>query len=160
MLVRLIHWLLFDQTLSIHRLDEQEKPQLLEIFNAARRSAGCFNAARANMVDFERQIQGESVYVAEIGGRIAGFVSISAKDGFIHHLYVCPRFQGRGLGKALLAMCEQRYGRPLSLKCVSANRRALGFYRHLGWVTRGYGAGPDGPWEHLWLGCARRVRCD
>ncbi|WP_305906462.1 GNAT family N-acetyltransferase [Methylomarinum sp. Ch1-1] len=155
MLKRLIAWFLFDQTLNIRMPVEEEKTRLLEIFNSARLSAGCFTEDPLDLAEFSRRINGEVVHVAEIGGQIAGFVSVWEAQAFIHHLYVCPRFQGQGLGKALLQMCERRYGRPLSLKCICANRRALGFYRRNGWISKGSGSGVDGAWERLWLKSTR-----
>lgn len=130
---------------------EEEKPLLLKIFNEARASAGCFKRGAMSLAEFGKLIKKEAVFVAEVGEQIVGFVSVWEADAFIHHLYIAPRFQRNGFGQALLQMCEQKYGRPLSLKCICANVRALNFYKRNGWVTKGYGTGPDGPWERLWL---------
>lgn len=155
MLGCLIRRLRRERPLKIRVPAEQEIVQLLEVFNSARRSAGCFRQGPVNQAEFERMLQGEVIHVAAIGDRIVGFVSVWEVDGFIHHLYVSPGFQGKGVGKALLRMCEGRYGLPLSLKCIRANHKALAFYRSNGWITRSYGSGSDGPWEHLWLETAR-----
>lgn len=157
MLRHLLCWLLRDQTVSIRLAVQEEHTRLLEIFNSARLTAGCFKKGPLDRTEFARCIKGEIVHVAEVGGHIVGFASVWEAHAFIHHLYVCPRFQGQGLGKALLQTCERRYGRPLSLKCICANQKALDFYRRNGWISRGCGTGPDGPWEHLWLESDRDV---
>jgi len=47
------------------------------------------------------------VWVAVLGGRLAGFLALS--DDMLEHLYVHPQFHGRGIGSALLAKaCELR----------------------------------------------------
>lgn len=130
---------------------EEEKPILLDIFNEARSSAGCFRQGAKNLSEFEKLTKKEAVFVAEVEQQIVGFVSVWEADAFIHHLYISPRFQRKGFGRALLEMCERKYGRPLSLKCICANVKALNFYKRNGWTSKGYGTGPDGPWERLWL---------
>lgn len=149
-------WLLPNQTLNIRPATEEDKILLLDIFNMARLAAGCFRKNLTNQAEFDKITQGEILHVAEFGGRVAGFVSIDELEGFIHHLYVSPSFQSQGVGKALLHMCEQQYGLPLSLRCICTNERALDFYRRNGWITKGYGIGSEGPWEHLSRNCPPR----
>ena len=74
-----------------------------------------------------------------------GFVSVGPSTHFtgepqayIGELVVSETEEGRGVGKALLQACEQwaqeqRY-RFISLATGAANERALGFYRHLGYL--------------------------
>ena len=60
--------------------------------------------------------------------------------GFPSHLHIdlLPRFQGRGTGRRLmdmqLAALRERGSRGVHLNVNSANRRALGFYHHLGFT--------------------------
>lgn len=124
---------------------------LLGIFNRSRTATGCFSGGQVDAGGFARRTRDEEIHVAKCGGRIAGFVAVWRPESFIHHLYVDPHYQNRGIGKALLTLCEREYGRPLSLKCESANTRALAFYRRNGWVVEETGAGPDGSWKRLWL---------
>lgn len=83
--------------------------------------------------DFSRDTNGEKIWLAERGDHVAGFISVSESDNFIHHLYVLPNFSDQGIGSELLNTCLKHIGRPAKLKCVSANTKALGFYKSKGW---------------------------
>jgi ribosomal protein S18 acetylase RimI-like enzyme len=128
-----------------------ELPTLLDIFNSARAGAGCFSRLNANLSEFTAQLEGEEIYLAECDRQIVGFVGVWSAENFIHHLYVAPQFQFRGIGRMLLDLCQQTYGLPLSLKCEMGNAHAIGFYLRGGWVEGESGLGRDGPWVKLWL---------
>jgi GNAT superfamily N-acetyltransferase len=91
------------------------------------------------------------VHVAALGDQIVGFLSVWAPERFVHHLYVAPSHQGRGIGRMLIEACAELYGLPLSLECELANRGARRFYERLGWVGGEVGSGPDGEWQRMWL---------
>jgi GNAT superfamily N-acetyltransferase len=65
------------------------------------------------------------VTVAQQGDRIAGF--LACHDGWVHALYLAPRFRGRGLGKALLDHAKSRHSQ-LDLWTFQANGSAQRFY--------------------------------
>ena len=136
---------------SIRPARDEDRHAALAIFNASRAAAGCFGAAPADRQAFAALIEGEAVYLAELDGAAAGFVSIWVADRFIHHLYVAPEHQRHGIGSALLRHCEAIHGRPLSLKCDCRNQRARRFYLSKGWLSRETGIGENGPWERLYL---------
>jgi len=96
-------------------------------------------------------IEGEVVLLACNGSGIAGFVSVWLASNFIHHLYVRPDEQSRGIGSALIRSCVERFGLPLSLKCDQCNRKARAFYQRRGWVKQDEGTGEFGPWDYLYL---------
>lgn len=94
-----------------------------------------------------RETQGERMFVAEgDAARIAGFASLYEPQSFIHHLYVEPAFQRRGIGRALLLHAVGIAGGPASLKCQLRNAEALAFYRGLGWRDGETGEGEFGSW--------------
>jgi ribosomal protein S18 acetylase RimI-like enzyme len=78
-------------------------------------------------------------------GERLGFASVSHDTHFtgegqayIGELATSEAAEGRGVGKALAQACEQ-WGREqgyriLSLATGAANERALGFYRHMGYL--------------------------
>ena len=84
------------------------------------------------------------VFIAEDdhGDRL-GFVTLShnthftgEQQAYINELATCEAAEGRGVGTALIAACEQwareQGYRILALSTGAANGRALGFYHHLG----------------------------
>ncbi len=93
--------------------------------------------AARSLADFRRRFATSlaRVRVVERAGRIAGFTLVT--DGHIDMLFVDPRAQGSGLGRALLADAERRGAR--SLESFARNRAACAFYEAAGWrVARAY----------------------
>jgi GNAT superfamily N-acetyltransferase len=84
------------------------------------------------------------VFVAENDqGEGLGFATLShethftgEQQAYINELVTSEVAEGRGVGTALIQACEQwareQGYRILALSTGAANRRALGFYRHLG----------------------------
>ena len=63
---------------------------------------------------------------------------LDESNGFeIDKLYVHPDFQGMGLGCQLLAEIASLYGKTFWLSTWVHNEKAIGFYKHLGFVDRG-----------------------
>jgi ribosomal protein S18 acetylase RimI-like enzyme len=95
------------------------------------------------------RLRGEGfVVLADLGGVPVGYASggpdraqPDADLGEVYAIYVLDEFQGRGVGRALLAAAAERlqgegFGR-LRLWTLEGNRRARDFYRRLGGVQRG-----------------------
>lgn len=134
--------------MTIEPASHEETISLCQLFNQSRASAAGLHTQEVVTHDqFLSQVAGESLLVARVQGEIAGFVAIWVAENFIHHLFVAPAHQGRGIGAALLAHCETLYGLPLSLKCLETNRRACRFYERNGWVVKGSGNSADGPYR-------------
>jgi ribosomal protein S18 acetylase RimI-like enzyme len=74
-------------------------------------------------------------WVAVEGETLVGTVLTRAK--WIEDLWVINSFRGRGIGRQLLLRGEaeivERGYRTLRLRMVKANKRALAFYRRVGW---------------------------
>jgi ribosomal protein S18 acetylase RimI-like enzyme len=135
---------------TIRAAVEEDFGVMTAIFNAARESAR-LGGGPAGQDRLRHYTEGEEIHVAILADEVVGFVSVWPAERFVHHLYVAPDCQSRGIGRALLARCEERYGLPLSLKCETANIRALRFYERLGWAGGEAGVGPDGEWRRMWL---------
>jgi GNAT superfamily N-acetyltransferase len=94
----------------------------------------------------EKHGQKTMVFVAEDEqGERLGFATVSHNTHFtgegqayIGELATSEAAEGRGVGKALAQACEQwardQGYRILSLATGAANERALGFYRHMGYL--------------------------
>lgn len=75
-------------------------------------------------------------WMAMADGQPAGFAMADAEEGSVFALFVCPQFEGLGLGRMLLAEAEAflfATHETLWLETGAASR-AFGFYRKAGWV--------------------------
>lgn len=79
------------------------------------------------------------IVVADVDGRIAGFVAVV--DNEVDQLFVAAAYRGSGIADRLLAAAEAdlaRRGVELAvLQCLSGNWRALRFYARAGWRDTG-----------------------
>jgi GNAT superfamily N-acetyltransferase len=129
-------------------------PDLARIFLSARRSAFHWcDPSVFKLDDFSDQTAGEVIYLAhdECSG-ILGFVSIWQEDAFVHHLFVAPEHQGKGIGTMLLQSLHSWLPLPYRLKCLCENSAAHGFYLKSGWKELGKGADPLGDYTVMELG--------
>lgn len=77
----------------------------------------------------EHYLPGAETWVATIGGRPAGFISLL--ETFVGGLFVSPDYQGRGIGLDLVTHAATLKG-TLSLEVYTDNMGALGFYKAIG----------------------------
>lgn len=85
--------------------------------------------------NFERDTQGEAVWVAVECDEVVGFVSVWEADCFVHHLFVGPDKLNKGIGSTLLSFVKRRYS-SLSLKCLIQNSHAVAFYLSQGFEIK------------------------
>jgi GNAT superfamily N-acetyltransferase len=83
--------------------------------------------------------QQEAVWVAELDGRLVGFLGLYEATGYLDQVYVEPDLRGQGIGTALLAQARQVCPSGLSLHALQANHAARAFYLRHGFVE-----GPTG----------------
>lgn len=134
---------------TIRAYAPSDSPACIRIFDLAWHSGHPYAPRRIDLASFEAETKGETLLVAEVGNRIVGFVSIYLPQSFVHHLYVDPALQGRGIGGALLAQAVALAGGQASLKCQTRNGDAVAFYRRLGWRDAEQGESEFGPWIRL-----------
>jgi len=91
------------------------------------------NTQDFKLLDFDKDTEGEQIWVAVEEDEIVGFISIWSAENFIHHLYVRSENIGRGIGSALLAEAKQHFS-GLSLKCQVENKSAIAFYSSKGFI--------------------------
>ncbi|MDB9529534.1 GNAT family N-acetyltransferase [Oscillatoria sp. CS-180] len=87
-------------------------------------------------------------WIAEVEKRPIGFAMANATEQTILGLFVLPKFEGQGAGRALIQTAESWLWSQDSkeiwlLTGNDPSLRAYGFYQHLGWVATGVVATGD-----------------
>ena len=71
---------------------------------------------------------GWSLFVADDRGTIAAMLALHLRKKYLDQLFVVPEYQGRGLGRTLLAFTRQRLPDEIELRCVRENEKAWRWY--------------------------------
>jgi GNAT superfamily N-acetyltransferase len=88
-------------------------------------------------------LEGETVFVAEVGGAPAGYVAVELTEvsARVDQLFVSPEHEAEGVGKRLLEYAEgyaiSQGAATLQVVVEDENRRAHDFYRERGFVSVG-----------------------
>ena len=136
--------------LVIRQAVPEDHPACAEVFLAAYRQAFPLHPAEYYVAErYFESITGEEQWVAVRAGQIIAVLSIYWPENFIHSLYVEPGVQNSGIGRRLLAVVLARAKGICELKCDKANKRAIAFYKRLGWYEVGEGTAETGPWIRL-----------
>ncbi|WP_130609065.1 GNAT family N-acetyltransferase [Cohnella abietis] len=113
---------------------ESDYADLRHIYLESRRKSFHWaNKEEMALEDFDKHTVDEHILLAEEDSRILGFASVYLPEDFIHHLFVHPDFAGKGVGGQLLKASIEKMNKPIKLKCVSENHKAMKFYENNGW---------------------------
>jgi len=74
----------------------------------------------------EALAEGQDFWVAEVGGSVAGIMTL--QPHFIDKLFIAPHRQGLGLGTRLMAQAKSIFPDHLELHCAQQNYSACRFY--------------------------------
>jgi GNAT superfamily N-acetyltransferase len=77
---------------------------------------------------------GWSLYVADYGGALAAMLALHLPKKYLDQLFVAPEYQGRDLGRKLLAFTRQLLPHEIELRCVRENKKAWRWYEREGFV--------------------------
>lgn len=120
--------------LNIRKAHELDYRDLRTIYLESRRKSFHWaNTEEMILEDFDKDTRGEYILLAEENNHILGFASLYLQENFIHNLFVHPVFSGRGVGVQLLCASIRKMNKPITLKCVSENNKAMKFYENNGW---------------------------
>jgi ribosomal protein S18 acetylase RimI-like enzyme len=75
-----------------------------------------------------------SLYVADDGGVLAAMLALHLPKKYLDQLFVAPEYQGRSLGRTLLAFTRQHLPDEIELRCVRENEKAWRWYEREGFV--------------------------
>ena len=94
--------------------------------------------SRVTVADYKWFEKNPGVWVWEEDGRILGFSAADTRDGTIRALFIDPKHEGRGIGRALLARaCDvlREAGYRSATLGTEPGSRADRFYREAGWTA-------------------------
>jgi GNAT superfamily N-acetyltransferase len=114
-------------------------PRLLEIRGSVRENR-LSDPSRVTLADYDWHVAHAPIHVWKDDDVIKGLSAADPRDGSIWALFVDPRFEGRGIGQALiLAACNSlaAAGHRTATLSTEAGTRAERFYLRNGWIAQG-----------------------
>jgi ribosomal protein S18 acetylase RimI-like enzyme len=81
--------------------------------------------------------KGWSLFVADDEGRLAAMLALHLPHRYLDQLFVAPEYQGRSLGRELLAFTRQHLPDEIELRCIRENEKAWRWYEREGFVFEG-----------------------
>lgn len=140
--------------LSYREMTAEDVPAVLALRFATRENAITLEELEADYgitpASIAGSLQGSNVrgWLCAAAGDVVGFAMGDRASGEVQVVAVLPDFEGRGIGKTLLAkVCDWLFAEGHDEIWLGANPdpqvRATGFYRRLGWRSSGVMAGND-----------------
>jgi len=77
---------------------------------------------------------GWTLFVADDHGTIAAMLALHLPRLYLDQLFVAPAYQGRSLGRKLLAFTRAQMPDEIELRCVRENEKAWRWYEREGFV--------------------------
>jgi ribosomal protein S18 acetylase RimI-like enzyme len=77
---------------------------------------------------------GWSLFVADDCGALAAMLALHLPKMYLDQLFVAPQYQGRSLGRRLLAFTRTHLPDEISLRCVRENDKAWRWYEREGFL--------------------------
>jgi ribosomal protein S18 acetylase RimI-like enzyme len=78
--------------------------------------------------------RGWSLFVADDNGALAAMLALHLPKLYIDQLFVAPAYQGRSLGRQLLAFARTLLPDEIHLRCARGNEKAWRWYEREGFV--------------------------
>jgi ribosomal protein S18 acetylase RimI-like enzyme len=102
-------------------------------------STGLDNASGSLLAKLRARIpigieKGWSLFVADDRGTIAAMLALHIPDMYLDQLFVAPNYQGRSLGRQLLAFTRTHLSDEIWLRCARKNEKAWRWYEREGFM--------------------------
>jgi ribosomal protein S18 acetylase RimI-like enzyme len=78
--------------------------------------------------------QGWSLFVIEDGSTLAAMLALHLPKFYLDQLFVAPQYQGRSLGRKLLAFARTQLPDEIYLRCAEGNVKAWRWYEREGFL--------------------------
>ena len=116
-----------------------EHPEIARVWMNSWASTGLEDASNFLLAIMRARIpmeieNGWSLFVADDDGAIAAMLALHLPKRRLDQLFVAPEYQGRDLGRQLLAFTRQMLPDEIHLRCVRENERAWRWYEREGFV--------------------------
>jgi ribosomal protein S18 acetylase RimI-like enzyme len=126
-----------DPVIRAARPDEYD--EVARIWMESWVSTGLDTASEALLINLRSRVyqeveSGWSLFVADDGSRLAAMLAISLPKMYLDMLFVAPEYQGRSIGRQLLAFTRTLLPDEISLRCVRENDKAWRWYEREGFV--------------------------
>jgi ribosomal protein S18 acetylase RimI-like enzyme len=116
-----------------------EHPEIARVWMNSWASTGLEDVSNFLLAKLRARIpmeieNGWSLFVADDDGAIAAMLALHLPKRYLDQLFVAPEYQGRGLGRRLLAFTRTHLPDEIELRCVRENTRAWRWYEREGFV--------------------------
>lgn len=135
-------------TVTLRQATKSDGPAIAALFMASRRDALPYLRELHDDADtlnhFTNVVPERcTVWLAEEGGRVVGFMAWSAETEHLDHLYLLPGQYRRGIGSMLLDKAKSLSNGRMQLYAFQRNARARAFYEHHGFKAIEFGDGSE-----------------
>jgi ribosomal protein S18 acetylase RimI-like enzyme len=117
----------------------EEYDEVARIWMESWVSTGLDTASEALLINLRSRVyqeveSGWSLFVADDGSRLAAMLAISLPKMYLDMLFVAPEYQGRSIGRQLLAFTRTLLPDEIWLRCVRENDKAWRWYEREGFL--------------------------
>ncbi|MGA7071309.1 GNAT family N-acetyltransferase [Bradyrhizobium sp.] len=128
-----------NQNLAIRLAVKGEYDEIGRIWMESWVSTGLDTASDVLLANLRARIpqeveKGWSLFVADDNGSIAAMLALHLPKLYLDQLFVAPEYQGRSLGRRLLAFTRTQLRDEIWLRCVRENEKAWRWYEREGFV--------------------------
>jgi ribosomal protein S18 acetylase RimI-like enzyme len=117
----------------------EEHDEIARVWMESWVSTGLAEASNFLLANLRARIPRElengcSLFVADDSGRLAAILALHLHKRRLDQLFVAPEYQGRSLGRKLLAFTRTQLPAEIRLRCVRENEKAWRWYEREGFV--------------------------
>jgi GNAT superfamily N-acetyltransferase len=124
---------------AIRPAREDEYDEIARVWMDSWVSTGLMDASNFLLANLRARIPrgiegGWSLFVADDAGAPAAMLALHLPKRRLDQLFVAPEYQGRSLGRALLAFTRTHLTDEIRLRCIRENEKAWRWYEREGFV--------------------------
>jgi GNAT superfamily N-acetyltransferase len=118
---------------------EEEYDEIARLWMESWVSTGLEDASNFLLAQLRARIpreaeNGWSLFVADDNGTLAAMLALHPPKHRLDQLFVAPGYQGKSLGRQLLAFTREKLPDEIRLRCVRENEKAWRWYEREGFV--------------------------